>query len=90
MQTLFSGLPCSIPPRTDGDVRETVLSWVNKIPHVGVPLKLEPQHFFDVFGAQIPTNLRKGQGDNDRYIVVPEPTFQLDKKRWGNNKRRII
>ena len=84
----FSGLPCSIPPLTDDDVHEKVLSWVNKIPHIGVPLKLEPQHFFDVFGAQIPTKLRLGTGDNDRYIVVPEPTFQLDKKKMGEQRKK--
>ena len=76
----FSGLTCKIPPLTADLVRETVLSWVNKIPHVGVPLKLESQHFFNVFDAQIPTNLRSGPGANDRYIVVPEPTFELE---WG-------
>ena len=74
-------LNCKIPTLTCDDVRDTVLSWVNKIPHVGVPLKIEPQHFFDVFNAQVPTNLRNGEGVNDQYIVVEDPSHEL---KWGD------
>ena len=78
---IFSGLNCKIPTLTCDDVRDTVLSWVNKIPHVGVPLMIEPQHFFDVFNAQVPTNLRNGEGVNDQYIVVEDPSHEL---KWGD------